>query len=305
MARIIEEDLQQARQMDLLTYLQTRNPSELVQLGKDNYCTREHDSLKISNGKWYWFSRRIGGKTALDYLVKVRNYTFTEAVEEILGRAPRRDDERKLLLPEIDVDCSLVKQYLQGRGIHDVIIDYCVQNKLLFQTSKYHNALFVGYDEQGIPRYGALRGIGTSKYKGEVTGSDKRYSFSIVEKREMDTVHVFESAIDLLSHATQELYDGRRWKQDALLSLAGVFQTKRPDVVPVALERFLEQHPQIHKVCLHLDNDEVGRGAAAAIIKGLSNKYEVCDEPPKDGKDVNESLQIRVGLMPKREEYER
>ena len=66
--------------MDLLTYLKNYEPSELVHFGGSTYCTRTHDSLKISNGKWCWFSRGIGGKTALDYLIKVREIPFTEAV---------------------------------------------------------------------------------------------------------------------------------------------------------------------------------------------------------------------------------
>ena len=62
----------QAREMDLLTYLQNYEPQELVHFGGDTYCTREHDSLKISDGKWCWFSRGIGGRSALDYLIKVK-----------------------------------------------------------------------------------------------------------------------------------------------------------------------------------------------------------------------------------------
>ena len=31
------------------------------------YTTRTHDSLKISNGKWMWWSKGIGGKTELPY----------------------------------------------------------------------------------------------------------------------------------------------------------------------------------------------------------------------------------------------
>ena len=34
--------------------------------------------------------------------------------------------------------------------------DFCCP-QLLFQTSQYKNALFVGYDRMGKPRYGALR----------------------------------------------------------------------------------------------------------------------------------------------------
>lgn len=207
-------------------------------------------------------------------------------------------------MPDVDADCSDVSRYLQGRGINAVIIDYCANKKLLFQTSEYHNAMFVGYDEHGTPRYAALRGI-NSRFKSEVTGSDKRYAFSITENGAADTVHVFESAIDLMSYATLQLYDGGDWKKDALLSLAGVYVTKRQAVVPVALQRFLEMHPQVHTLRLHLDNDAVGRGAAVGIMDGLKDQYTVIDEPPAKGKDVNEQLQIRVGLMRRKEEQER
>ena len=108
-----------------------------------------------------------------------------------------------------------------------------------------------------------------------------------------------------MSYATLELFEGRDWKQDALLSLAGVFQTKRENVVPVALKQYLEDHPGISTVHLHLDNDEVGRGAATGIIGGLSGKYTVLDEPPDPGfKDVNDQLMARVGIR-KKEEYAR
>lgn len=53
--------IEQARQMDLLSYLQRYEPSNLKRVVGNVYCTREHDSLKIYNGKWYWWSRGIGG----------------------------------------------------------------------------------------------------------------------------------------------------------------------------------------------------------------------------------------------------
>ena len=67
MAYFTPEDIQQAKQLDLLTYLQIYEPDQLVKVSGDTYCTKEHDFLKISNGKWHWFSRQIGGRTALDY----------------------------------------------------------------------------------------------------------------------------------------------------------------------------------------------------------------------------------------------
>lgn len=80
-----QEEIEKARQVDLFTYLQTCEPQELVHVSGNVYCTREHDSLRISNGKWCWFSRGIGGYSALDYLIKVKEMPFTQAVETIMG----------------------------------------------------------------------------------------------------------------------------------------------------------------------------------------------------------------------------
>ncbi len=84
---VTSDQIEEARQVDLLNYLRRFEPDNLVHLGGDSYCTREHDSLKISNGKWHWFSRHIGGKNALDYLVKVRGVSFTDAVCTLTGYA--------------------------------------------------------------------------------------------------------------------------------------------------------------------------------------------------------------------------
>ena len=42
------ETIEKARQVDLLTYLKACEPNELVHISSNHYCTREHDSLKIS-----------------------------------------------------------------------------------------------------------------------------------------------------------------------------------------------------------------------------------------------------------------
>lgn len=48
------EAIEAARRIDLYTYLHEREPQELVKCGNGVYCTRTHDSLKISRGKWFW-----------------------------------------------------------------------------------------------------------------------------------------------------------------------------------------------------------------------------------------------------------
>lgn len=85
MSYVKPEQIEQARRIDLLSYLQMYQPNELVHVSGGTYCTRSHDSLKMSNGKWYWWSRGIGGKSALDYLVKVEGLAFTDAVERLTG----------------------------------------------------------------------------------------------------------------------------------------------------------------------------------------------------------------------------
>ena len=108
--QIDQDVLERVRQIDLLSYLREFEPSNLVKVkGTSNvYCTAEHDSLKISNGKWYWWSRGFGGYSALDYLIKVKEYYFVEAVEILTGQTmadwkpppdPKKDEPKVLLLP--------------------------------------------------------------------------------------------------------------------------------------------------------------------------------------------------------------
>ena len=315
MGYVTPEQITQAKELDLLTYLQRYDPHELVHVSGSTYCTREHDSLKISNGKWNWFSRGIGGRTALDYLIKVQGFSFTQAVEALVGQnfsplphapqaKPKEQAPRTLLLPQASRCATHAVSYLHGRGIDYDLIDYCIQTGRLYESQPYHNVVFVGRDLKGQPRYAALRGT-VGNFKGEATGSDKRYSFSISDSPSANSVHLFESAIDLLSYATLLKMKGRDWRQDALLSLAGVFKRKRQGVVPLALSQYLQDHPGINTFYLHLDNDEVGRGAAVGIMEGLGDKYTVLDRPPPYGKDVNDLLQRQLGLMQRKEEWSR
>lgn len=313
MPYIKPEDIIRARQIDLLTYLKNYEPQELVRVSGDTYCTREHDSLKISNGMWCWFSRGIGGRSALDYLVKVKGYPFTEAVQALIGReaagppcfclkrSEKGTELKNLLIPACSESTGRVQRYLQGRGIDPEIIRYCIDYKLLFETEQYHNCLFLGYDKDGTVRYGALRGT-IGSYKGDLTGSSKRYSFCLAPRGGTEEIHVFEAAIDALSYASLEKLAGRDWKGGTYLSLAGVYQPKRTGAVPAALKRYLDDHPEIKTVRLHLDNDQAGRAASKGIMEGLKGRYRVLDQPPACGKDVNEQLMIQTERIKKREE---
>ncbi len=147
MPYIPPEVVEQARQIDLLTYLQSCEPQELVRISGNNYTTRTHDSLKISNGKWMWWSQRIGGYNALDYLVKVKGCSFVEAVETLMGKAavmpsmtvkPQQKTEPKvLLLPDKSASTERITEYLFGRGIDYAIIQHCIDKGLIFESLHY------------------------------------------------------------------------------------------------------------------------------------------------------------------------
>ena len=307
---VTPEQIEKAKQMDLLTYLQSYEPGNLKKISHDTWCTKEHDSLKISNGKWHWFSRHIGGKTALDYLIKVKGISFVKAVEIITGYAAvlppvctkteKPIEPKELEFPEYSTDMCEVRGYLKGRGISDTVIDYCHENKMLYEDAKYHNCVFLGYDGN-TPKYGAVRST-VSDFKRDLTGSDKRFSFFIPAESDTGTVHLFESAIDLLSYASLEIKVKRNWRRDDLLSLAGVYKTDKKQDIPLALRTYLERHTGTKAVYLHLDNDEVGRMATKQITEALSSQYTVIDQPPQSGKDFNDYLKNEIRKEKRKEQ---
>ncbi len=305
MSFIPPETIEKARQIDLLTYLKACEPDELVHISGNHYCTREHDSLKISNGKWYWFSRGFGGYNALDYLVKVKEVPFMEAVERITGQVayqprqprPKPEKPKVLLLPQANPNPSRVHAYLRSRGIDSDLIDFCIQTGRLYESKPHHNAVFVGLDKYNKPRYANLRGLGTD-FVGDASGSDKRFSFSIPAPGS-DTVHLFESAIDLLSYATLVKMNGGNWNREHLVSLAGVYKPKdelQESSMPLALKRYLSEYPNIRFITLRLDNDAAGGRAAKALVSMLADKYEVSVQPPPYGKDYNDCLCRKLGI---------
>ena len=308
---VTDEQVKAARDADLFAYLQTYEPGVLKRDGP-NYRHREHDSLVyVSNRRfWYWNSR---GKriNALDYLMEIRGYGFTEAVTRLTGEAvpraspihpqeqPKPRRPAKLFLPWPKKCATGLFTYLRKRVISASVIERCISLGLLYQgsykpkrdESKYIPVcVFTGTDETGKVRFACMRGI-YETLKKDVYGSDKAYSFCLPpEKAHSSQVAVFEAPIDALSHATMQELDGWQWN-GYRLSLGGTS--------PVALIAFLERHPEIRRVTLHMDNDLGGLKNARKIRDMLraDPKYKhirVGINPPHQGKDYNEMLQIKL-----------
>jgi hypothetical protein len=315
---VSKHQIEYAKRIDLLFYLQTFEPQELVHLRGDTYCTKTHDSLKISHGKWCWWSRHIGGKTALDYLVKVRSMEFTDAVRLLNGTgqclppvAPTQklDMPRRFELPKANKDNKRVVAYLKGRGIDGKIIDYCIETNRIYEGRQYSNAVFIGFDSMGTPRYATMRGTSLySDFRLDVPGSDKRHCFSVMADGQSDTVCIFESAIDLLSYATLLNMKGCEWRDLNYLSLGGVYLSKEnvsETMLPLALSQYLKEHPGTRNIVFCLDNDDAGRQATLSITEILHNDYTVTDSPPSKGKDYNDLLVSLRKLQKSKNEVER
>lgn len=300
---VSSKEIAEAKQYDLLSYLRLADPFELVKLSHDTYCLRSHDSFKISNGLWHWFSQSIGGRSAIDYLIKVRGYSLPDAVKEVnrtMGRAFVPEDIRQVKrksfsLPERNPDNAEVIRYLTGRGIDEELVQNLIDEGLIYESRKHNSAVFVGLDERGIPVHASYRAT-AGNAKGDFGGSSKQHAFRI-ECNGADTVRVFEGAIDLLSYITLCRMWGKEWRNESLISTAGVSASKTNDEVklPPALRRYLEKHPDTETVILHFDNDAAGRACTGQIRSVLCGSYRVKQVRPKTGKDYNEYLMAVKG----------
>ena len=311
---VTPEQIRDAKKVDLLTYLQKNEPWELKKSSSSEYRMASHGSLVLSNGLWFWNKAGFGGRSALDFLVKVRGMDFVNAVETVLSGPPSPISSlpqpenvsvshacKKLYLPKrTSVPHKLVK-YLGSRGIHPDVIGQCLKAGTLYE-GVYKNpkksavdsvpvCVFVGYDETSTARFAALRGI-TVNIKRDAAGSDKAFGFVLSAGFSRSrTLAVFEAPIDLLSHATLTRLGYIDFTGDRL-SLGGTSD--------VALIAYLKRNPDIEYISLCLDNDGAGKKAAQNISTALANSQfkhiTVKINLPKVGKDYNDSLLQSINL---------
>ena len=177
MPYIPPEIVKRAEEMDLLTYLQNYEPEELVKVGNGTNTTKTHDSIRISNGLWNWFSEGVGGKNAISYLMKVKNYSFLEAVETIIGNVnvkkpvihkEEKQDNIELVLPQKSNNSERAKIYLMSRGIAPEIINECINDNLIYESLPNHNVVFIGFDDSKSPKYAFYRGTNKTRFMGEL-----------------------------------------------------------------------------------------------------------------------------------------
>ncbi|MDR1321601.1 MAG: DUF3991 and toprim domain-containing protein, partial [Gracilibacteraceae bacterium] len=181
-----------------------------------------------------------------------------------------------------------------GRGIEPEIVSKLIKEKKLYQEAGRGNCVFVGYDENKVPRYCAKRGTSLERpYKGDADHSDKTYPFSL--EGSSNRLYVLESPIDLMSHATLSQMRGIDYRRDHRISL-GCLSDR-------ALEWYLGQRPEIRQIIFALDNDTGGKGpdglprnhgqeaARKFCAKYEKRGYAAAVQTPT-AKDFNEDLMI-------------
>jgi len=284
--------VEQARNADIIAFLEQRYGFEFVRRSGSYRC-KQHTSLAVKDDRlsWYWHSKGIGGFGLLDYLRKVENMPFIEAVEAVYGiqptsAQPQKETEKPkiLILPEKTEISGWIYDYLGNkRGIDVMILNALVEKKMLYEDI-HGNVVFVGYNEHNKPRFACLRGT-HSDFRGDCAGSDKRYSFSVEAYIPSERLYIYESPIDLMSHASIEnffpFYEDI-WQDHHRLSLSGTSDT--------AIPFFLNKHNEVKELVFCLDNDPAGREAAVNMAKKYAYKGFITRlELPKN-KDYNEDL---------------
>lgn len=293
--------------MTAIEFLRRYRADDLVKSSaRGEYELKSHNSFKI-NGEsslWHWKSRGIGGKSALDYLMHVEGCSFVEAVRLLCEEQPcfipqrHAEVERQrppFELPEKSPTTTRVEAYLRCRGISPQVIQKCIDDGILYESLPYHNCVFVGRDAGGTSRYAALRGtyIYGKQFKGESTGSDKRFGFYIEPTAESRTVTVFEAAIDAMAEMSLAGDAADKYR----LSLGGIYAPEEGRDIhpPAALEEFLAQHPRVDSIEFCLDNDPPGRAAAAALARLYGERYQVAVRlPPIEGFDYGDLAQAAL-----------
>ena len=258
------------------------------------YRCIEHPSFAVGgNGlSWYWHSQGIGGFGAIDYLMKIENMQFREAVETIMcDFAPSAAAQKisvplktkSLILPARAKTQARLFDYLcNQRGINYSIVTALLNENKIYADVR-NNIVFVGVDENGEPKFASLRGT-YGNFRADCAGSDKRYGFCM-EYADSDKVFIFESAIDAMSHAHIEVNATKNpseWRSQNRLSLSGTSDK--------ALQKYLELHPNIKEIIFCFDNDHAGREAAVSMARKYNEKGFITRLELPGHKDFNEDL---------------
>lgn len=282
-----KEEREQARQTDLASFLISQGES-VKKSGSEYEWLDGSQKVTIRGNLWYHQYEQKGGD-AIDFVRRFYNKDYVGAVQMLLSHtggnltksAPIERKQKQFKLPERNDRMSRVYSYLLlTRGIDKEVLYEFVRKKMIYESAKYHNAVFVGYDSDGNPCHAHLRGtVSNNAFKGNVSGSKPEYSFHW--NGTSNKLFLFEAPIDMLSFISMHK---ENWQSNTYIASCSVSDR--------VLFQCLKDNTSIKKIYLCFDNDEAGQTANKRIAEKL-NKMNIQNEIliPKH-KDWNEDLAL-------------
>ena len=273
-----QAQIDKANAVDLEKFLRAQGET-LVRSGKE-YRWKAHDSLTVCGNKWFRHSQSKGG-FPVDFVMEFYGKSFPEAVQMLTGEPgevqPEADPAPSpaFRLPLRNVTNANILNYLtQERKLSPSLVNFFIAAGDIYEDAAHHNAVFVGRDADGHPRYASSRGI-REKFRQDAAGAEKAFGFA--HRGTDKQLLVFEAPIDLLSFI--ELFP-KNWQQHNYLSLGGVSGK--------ALRQFLSERPDVERVFLCLDADKAGEDACKRLAGLLPDTVSVTRIQPcmKDWNDV-------------------
>lgn len=296
------EQKQRANSVDLVEFLRMQGET-LIPSGREKRLESNH-SITVRGNEWFDHATKEGG-LAIDFVQNFYGHTFPDAVTMLLNgeqgvpysKSRDKEEARKpFVLPPRNNDLRRLFAYLiKHRLIESDVVSFFVKEKLIYESREpsadksreYHNAIFVGYDENGVPRHAHKRGLYTEGigFKGNIDSSNPCYSFHYIGTS--NRIYVFEAPIDLFSFLT--LHKNSDWKKYSYIALCGLSEQ--------SLFKTLESNPKLLHVVLCLDHDSAGIEASEKIKDMLDEKSLSYSQLQSQYKDWNEDIKAVKSIV--------
>lgn len=278
------------------------------------YSLKEHDSVIIDPEKnAFWRNSRFqrgfsgGAGSVIDFAVEFGGARDArEAMSQLstmynihgerdraqgVGQTPRRTQAAQtrrregqpgtLALPQRAANNNAAFRYLlHDRGIHRNVIRYFLARDMLYQDAR-NNCVFK------TDNFACLRSTGSTRFVGDVQGSDYNECFYFRGSNAARKLIVTESVIDTMSVMSYLTLRGKKYTDYCYLALSG---TNKLESVFHHLEK---EGAALDTVILSLDSDEAGHKAADTIQTTLTERFPSvsCDLAyPPSGKDWNDYI---------------
>ncbi len=281
-----DEQKEQARQTDLCELLRSQGET-LKRSGSEYEWQDGSQKVTIRGNLWFHQYERQGGD-AIDFVRRFYHKDYPEAVEYLLGGCNgtlsvsppiERKPSKPFELPPRNDNMRRVYAYLLSRrGLDREVVNAFAHKRMIYESAQYHNAVFVGFDPDGVPRHANMRGTGSeSTFKGNADGSMPEYSFHWTGQSRY--LLLFEAPIDMLSYISMHK---KNWQRHSYAAACSVSDR--------VLFQMLKDNPNISEVFLCMDSDEPGQAAAKRISDKLFTQGINARILVPEHKDWNEDL---------------